>query len=83
MDHNVPIGLNSTEWTEMNQIGPKWTEVDLMDRSKSNGIDWTKVDHHHSHQACNSCCVQQGEVILKKTIAISATVLPKSNKFEK
>ena len=24
------------------------------------------MDHHHSHQACNSCCVQQGEVILKK-----------------
>ena len=54
----------------MIQIGPKWTEVDLMDRSKSK---WTKLDQSGLEltiilikRACNSCCAQQGEVILKK-----------------
>ena len=70
VDHNGPIGLNSIKWTEMIQIGPKWTEVDLMDRSKSK---WTKLDQSGLEltiilikRACNSCCAQQGEVIIKK-----------------
>ena len=75
MDHNGPIGLNSTEWREINQIGPKWTEVDLMDRSKSNGITFNK---HAIVVAFNKV-----RSFSKKTIAISATVSPKSNKFEK
>ena len=59
MDRSGPNRLKLTKWTEIDQSGPNWTEMDKIDRNKLKqtkvdriGLNrwkktkWTEVDHN-------------------------------------
>ena len=44
MDGSGPSRPKLTEWLEVDRNRPKWTEINWMDQSGSNGHKWTKLE---------------------------------------
>ena len=69
MDQTEPNRSNQTELTKVDQIGPKWIEVDQTKPNRLSGLKYAKMDHMPiCNQHGQDCAMIQTQILTSKII---------------